>query len=289
MNNPFQKTSQALINALFSIWLIVSTIGFVIFDSNLIPLGLSVLAFVAVFSITGLFKYASWFASVIGIIAYAGASYYLYGFTVEALTTLGFAAAILIITAWLGSLINRILEENGRQLDNAHKLIEHLEIRDPQTGLVRYHFARQTLINEISRSQRYKNELSVLMGDAKNWDEIEKQYGVEHLNTIKRRISSIFVETLRDVDIPFSNGKWGAILPMTKLDGTLVVSRRLVDRIARETNVDFHIGIARVPTDGISDEEIIQASEAALKVAITSDEPLAQYNLIKKVVMEETE
>jgi len=251
------------------------------FDLNNAIFGMALLAITTVLAITRLFRGAGWVAAAVSLVAMGVLLYTKLGLSLTfAILLVGYLVAF-FVAAWLAGAMVRQIEFVDQQLVNAQRLIEQLRINDPDTGLVRFQYARQTLINEVSRSQRYNTDLCILVADVADWESIRNEFGISYTEILKKDISRIFQDNLRGIDTSFSDNKWGAILPMTKKDGAQIVARRLIDRVARQTRVAMCVGIAQFPADGVSDAELLKACEAALRVAVTSGQPIAEYSLIR--------
>jgi GGDEF domain-containing protein len=193
------------------------------------------------------------------------------------------AAVALLLTAWFGTIIANQVRAVNLQLEHDQGLIDDLRIRDPQTGLMRYAYAQQTLKNEIGRSRRNNSSLCLILGQVVDWENIVNQQGIVAAEDIKVQIADIFNNTLRMVDTTFIAGAYGAILPDTKPDGALVVARRLSDLVARKSRVDLRIGISQFPADGVTEQELQKASEIALQQALTTEHTIALYSQIPEM------
>jgi GGDEF domain-containing protein len=193
------------------------------------------------------------------------------------------AAIALLFTAWFGTVIANQIKAVNRQLEHDQGLIDDLRIRDPQTSLMRYSYAQQTLKNEIGRSRRNNSSLCLILAQVMDWDSLVKEQGIVAAEDIKVQIADVFNNTLRMIDTTFISAAYGAILPDTKPEGALVVARRLSDVVARKLRIDLRIGIAHFPVDGVTEQELQKAAETALHHALSSEHTIALYSQILAV------
>lgn len=267
--------------AILALWLTLAAIAETLVDPRTFILALALLALTSTVAIIGLFPFGGWIAALLGILIYSAAEVNLSGWSERIYLPIAVTAIALLLSAWFGMIIYSRIRAVYRQIEHDQNLIDDLRIRDPQTGLMRYPYAQQTLRNEIGRSRRNNTAVCLLLAQVADWDELVNQQGIVASEDIKEQISEVFKSTLRMVDTSFIAGAYGAILPETKPDGALVVARRLVDNVARKARVDLRIGIAQFPDDGVTEQELQKAAEAALQQALTSDHSIAIYSQIQ--------
>ena len=227
--------------------------------------------------------------AILSIVVFGAAEVNLSGWSERIYLPIAITAITLLLTAWLGTIIANQVNAVNRQLEHDQGLIDDLRIRDPQTGLMRYAYAQQTLKNEIGRSRRNNSSLCLILAKVMDWEDFVSQQGIVTAEEIKIQIADIFNSTLRMVDTSFIAGAYGAILPDTKPEGALVVARRLSDMVARKSRVDLRIGIAHFPADGVTEQELQKAVETALHKALTSEHTIALYSQIQEMQGEKTE
>lgn len=126
-----------------------------------------------------------------------------------------------------------------------------LALIDPLTGACnRREFTTQTE-REALRSHRYHHPLSMLMIDIDHFKKLNDTYGHAAGDKVLQRITTLCVNTLRNVDI---FGRWGgeefvALLPETDIEGASVIGERLRKIIAdnllvfNEQKINFTVSI----------------------------------------------
>jgi len=185
----------------------------------------------------------------------------------------------------LGMLANQHFTRLARQLEQQHQLVDELRIYDPDTNLLRYPYALQTLKSEIARSQRYGRQVCILFLQVSEPTEWTRAEGVEAKRVAYQQIADLLRSSLRAVDVPFVNAtKFGAILPETDAAGARLVCERLTERIAQKLRLAAHIGVAHFPSDGVTEEALVRGAEAALHLSMTTGQPIVFYVQLRHAV-----
>ena len=273
--------------ATLGVWLILASTALVWTDPNTVILTLALLAFTATLGLINMFKNAAWVAAVLSVLVTGAVQYSVAGFTPDSWLGFGVSVIALIGTALLSNLTAHQLQIIFGQLDRDRKLIEELRVYDPETGLLKWIYARQSLKTEITRSQRFHNDLCLMFIQVEHWDQPGEGFTAGNLKELKTQISEIITSTLRIVDISFSSGKIGAILPGTRPEGAMIAAERLVENSIRKASVAINIGISHFPNDGVTEEEIVKAAETALLVSVNSDRSIVQFGQISSALERE--
>lgn len=159
--------------------------------------------------------------------------------------------------------LNQLLEEKvAQRTAELHKMkdkFEKLATTDMLTQMHnRYHIMNE-LSNEISRSNRYKNPLSLIMYDIDHFKNVNDTYGHDVGDAILVALSTLIKNNLREVDII---GRYGGeefliILPNTILDHAKNHAQRLrslVEKHSFETigHITISMGILEIkPAENI--------------------------------------
>ena len=149
-----------------------------------------------------------------------------------------------------------------------------MAINDSLTGLhVRRYFMAK-LQDEIHRTQRYKKNLSVIMGDLDEFKSINDTYGHTAGDRVLKAVGGFLQKSVRDVD---SVGRYGGeefimFLPETVKDAAFNLADRLRKGVAEiEVSglppVTISLGIATFPDDGTTVDDLIKMADAALYTA----------------------
>jgi diguanylate cyclase (GGDEF)-like protein len=138
-----------------------------------------------------------------------------------------FSALALILPALIGGKLI------ARQLALTDELT-HLAENDYLTGLYNRGKLTELLERELSRQQRYKRDLSVLLLDVDYFKQTNDKMGHAAGDRLLKAISARIADTIRDVDIL---GRWGGeeflvICPETDLQGAQQLAEKLCRAVA---------------------------------------------------------
>ena len=121
------------------------------------------------------------------------------------------------------------------EMDKLIKKLEHTSQTDGLTGLLNRQHLDIRLREEVKRSMRYNNPLSIIMFDIDNFKEINDSYGHIIGDRILKNIAEVVGETLRDTDIPgrFGGDEFILILVQTPIKVGVQVAERIRDKIEK--------------------------------------------------------
>jgi diguanylate cyclase (GGDEF)-like protein len=117
-----------------------------------------------------------------------------------------------------------------QSLRNANEEIRILSITDPLTGCYNRTYLGERFAKELSRSQRYKHPLSVLLADIDFFKKVNDTYGHQAGDIILKEFSKCIMAQVReDVDwvVRFGGEEFLIVLPETDCIGATVVAERL--------------------------------------------------------------
>lgn len=166
------------------------------------------------------------------------------------------------------------------ELIEANEKLKEMAVTDELTKLYNRRYAMTILETEFKRSKRYKNPLSVIIGDIDHFKSINDNYGHLVGDDVLRVFAKLIRENIREIDIA---GRYGGeefliILPNTTLDGAVIVAERLRRKI-NETpfkiiGKDFSIyvsmsfGICSYPEKDIeTEEDMLKLADKALYIS----------------------
>lgn len=142
-------------------------------------------------------------------------------------------------------------------IENA-KLFE-MAIIDRMTKLYNHQYFKNRLYDEIERSKRYKNPLSLMFFDIDHFKNFNDTYGHQQGDIVLKEVARIIQETVRRSDVPARYGgeEFAVILPETALEQAQVVGEKIRTKIEKypfpgqkdPLHVSISCGIARFPSD----------------------------------------
>jgi diguanylate cyclase (GGDEF)-like protein len=120
------------------------------------------------------------------------------------------------------------------ELEQLNRSLEALATTDGLTGLYNHRYFYQKLVEEIARSRRYNHPLSLIMADLDHFKQYNDANGHLSGDTLLRKISVIFLECSRDIDVVARYGgeEFVIILPETELAEAHACAERIRTRIA---------------------------------------------------------
>ncbi len=149
-------------------------------------------------------------------------------------------------------------------------------ILDPVTGFYTFAHFKEVLFIEVKRARRYNFGLSLALIAFDRLDGVEEGALREQLLS---GLALAIRRSLRDTDFPvqYSPDRVLLLMPHTDLQGALVVSRRICDRVARATlahgdrvlhpTISVGVSAATSPSRAFSFAELVTHAQGALDQA----------------------
>ncbi len=147
-----------------------------------------------------------------------------------------------------------------------------LAYTDGLTGVHNRRFFEERIAQEIERSRRYPGPLSVMMVDIDRFKELNDEFGHVVGDEVLRQVANIFVEQLRKIDIVSRYGgeEFAVIVPETSGEAARQVAEKLRQVIEQwrfagvGRAVTVSIGVAELPVQGGTRDQLVRAADAAL-------------------------
>lgn len=261
------------------LWSVIASVGLITLYPQMGFMAVAIFLFIVVISLTDLFPFSSIVAVLIGVGTYFTIFTSMYSLNRSSIIQIGIITVIYTITAFLSNRYIRQVHLLEQEADRQQFLMDDLILYDQLTGVLRWKYARRQLSGEVSRSRRYKKDLSlVLLQPSISQDQ---KMNEDELNNLYGRIVEIISKTVRkDVDIPFIGEKNGIILPETNSEGAQIVCARLADNVFRKIRIDLVFGISNLPDDAVTDDDMVTNAEMALKYAISSRQSIVPFSKV---------
>lgn len=149
------------------------------------------------------------------------------------------------------------------------------QLNDPLTGLVTQEFFLHKLTEEVRRSQRYKQPLSLIVAQVKSMSKIQQQYGASAGDEALLELASIFLCESRDVDVAGRVADEVVLLmPATDRSGGETVAQRVgqsaKDRVlsfdGKEVPLQVLVGLATLPLRSTQHpQDLLQAARLQVR------------------------
>jgi GGDEF domain-containing protein len=263
---------------LLVIWNLVGAYVLINYAPRLSLLGMTLNLFITSLSLTELFPYASWVSLIIATGVFAGTSYALIDNQTQLIIYAVIGTAVFLVTAIICNIYAHLVNRIDQKYSSLQQVADSLAIYDKDTHLMRWTFAKQTLLTEILRGRRYKNDVALILFDYKQRDELP----YDEIKLINEQAAEILIAGIRNnLDIAFINELLGLILPETGYKGALILAERLVQKMNRQVGAQVVAGISCFPQDAITDEEIVLQARVAVQAALDSEQSVVQYHSLE--------
>ncbi|NLY74044.1 MAG: sensor domain-containing diguanylate cyclase [Firmicutes bacterium] len=123
--------------------------------------------------------------------------------------------------------------ENAKLYINLNKLY-HKAILDGLTGLYNRHFLMQRLKEELKKTYRYKQSLSLIFTDIDLFKQVNDQFGHQAGDRLLAEFADLIKKSIREYDMAcrFGGEEFIILLPQTDLESALSLAERLREKTA---------------------------------------------------------
>jgi diguanylate cyclase (GGDEF)-like protein len=163
--------------------------------------------------------------------------------------------------------------ENSR----LYRELEKLAITDGLTGLANHRAFQERLVREMSRAQRFLQEISLLIIDIDHFKSINDKHGHQVGDVVLHTVAQMLQDQLRKMDFVARYGgeEFAIIMPQTRKAESVRIAERLRERVARERfvkadpdrSVTISIGVSEYPSDAIEASVLVEMADRALYVS----------------------
>ncbi len=171
----------------------------------------------------------------------------------------------------------RALERANEDLRSANERMSRLILVDEKTQLYNYRYFMERLADEMKRSRRYENPLSLVMLDLDHFKEVNDAHGHVVGDRVLKEFADLMLRTARETDIVARYGgeEFSVLLTHT----TAVQAERLANRIRRAAaerafendrgegiRITASAGVATFPINRriLKPEDLVQAADDAM-------------------------
>jgi diguanylate cyclase (GGDEF)-like protein/PAS domain S-box-containing protein len=158
---------------------------------------------------------------------------------------------------------------------NLREILSSQSIRDPLTNLFNRRYLQETLERELSRAQRHKMPLGVIMADIDHFKQFNDSLGHDAGDGALQELGRLLQAKIRreDVACRYGGDEFAIIMP----GATLAVTQERAEQIREAVRLmsghqegrvmgrfSLSFGVAIFPDHGTSVKELVQAADAAL-------------------------
>jgi diguanylate cyclase (GGDEF)-like protein len=172
-------------------------------------------------------------------------------------------------------LLAAVADQAAMAIQNArlHAETVALSITDALTGLAnRRHLFRQ-LEQEVARAARFRTQVALVMLDLDHFKELNDAAGHVAGDAVLRQVADVLRGQVRRVDVVARYGgeEFCLVLPQVSKADAMEVAEKLRRSVAEQTfahsvagAITTSAGVAHLPTDASTLEELLEAADAAL-------------------------
>jgi diguanylate cyclase (GGDEF)-like protein len=170
----------------------------------------------------------------------------------------------------LADMASNAVEKIGLQLR-----LEELVITDDLTKLFNSRYLNRSLDNEIQRSSRYGNSVSVIFMDLDHFKDVNDTHGHLIGSKLLAEIGQLLLGQLRNLDIVarYGGDEFVIVLPQTELYSAMMIAERIRKEIEESIllkssgmnlKVTASFGVSSFPETANSKEALIQVADASM-------------------------
>ena len=180
------------------------------------------------------------------------------------------------LVSYIADLVWTIVEQKrtNEQIRQLNAQLERLAMMDDLTGLMNRRAFFIQGAKEISRAQRHRTPLSLLMMDVDEFKTVNDRYGHAAGDRVLQHVSHKIVENVREMDMVARMGgeEFSMLLPGTGAADAVKLAERVRQAIEREScqlddqsiDVTVSIGVASYNADTSSLEAILREADDSL-------------------------
>ncbi len=175
--------------------------------------------------------------------------------------------------------LEQTVAERTRKLREANARLHQLAITDGLTGLFNHRYFHEKWREEIKRSERYGEPVSLLIADVDFFKNYNDRRGHPAGDVLLRDLSMLLEQNFREVDVVARYGgeEFAIILPRTAKGDAAVLADRIRAQIAEAAFPDREVqpggrvtcsfGLAAFPDDGGTASTVLERADQALYAA----------------------
>ena len=158
-----------------------------------------------------------------------------------------------------------------------HQKMKNLAMEDKLTGLYNRRYFHSVMKKELNRARRYGALLSLILIDIDYFKKINDTFGHSVGDAVLKRLSKIFKDSARKVDIVFRYGgdEFAIVCPISGSRSARIFAERLrktIEKKQRRYNgtklaVTISVGICKYTSVYSSIEKIVEGADKALYLA----------------------
>jgi diguanylate cyclase (GGDEF)-like protein len=181
------------------------------------------------------------------------------------------ASAVLALLLWRH--LSRGLAQSRGSLVEAEERIQRLAASDLLTGLDNRAALHDAMHAAISRARRHGHQLAVLMVDLDRFKPVNDRHGHMVGDMVLKEVAGRLSRCLRasDVRARYGGDEFVVVIDETEAGDARHAAERIIERLSLpigfgelSVSIGASIGIARYPSDALTDDELLRKADSAL-------------------------
>ena len=173
-------------------------------------------------------------------------------------------------------LATRFADAAALALDNAQirARLEYQAQTDSLTGLYNHRYFHERLRAELTRANRSRDSVAVLMLDIDDFKRVNDVYGHGSGDQVLTELAELLRAALRGSDVVCRLGgeEFGVIMPNGDADEAFALASRLTDTLAEVEfgpagKITISVGVSQGPEHAMNPRELVACAEAAMMTA----------------------
>jgi|GEM_PF-2367151 len=182
-------------------------------------------------------------------------------------------------------LLEQELEKKNRELEELNQVLQRQASIDDLTAIYNHRFILQRLREEVERSDRYSQPLSIMMLDLDHFKSVNDRFGHQTGDIVLYRVAQTIKKALRHIDVA---GRYGGeeflvILPQTAREDALQVAERIREQVEglifddKNLRITISIGVTSYKNENEQESELLARADHLLYQAKHSGRNRVEY------------